>query len=42
MGTVWNGPFKLLVPSKSRVVTIYGRSPEYQVAQEDFVRSIHG
>jgi hypothetical protein len=38
----WDGPFKLLVPSKSRVVTIYGRSPEYQVAQEGFARSIHG
>lgn len=34
----WDGPFKLSVPSKGRVVTIYGRDPEYQTAQEDFVR----
>jgi|LQYC01.1.fsa_nt_gi hypothetical protein len=38
----WDGPFKLPVPSKNSVVTIYGRSPEYQTAQEDFIRSIHG
>ena len=38
----WDGPFKLPVPSRGRVVTIYGRSPGYQAAQEGFVRSIHG
>lgn len=38
----WDGPFKLPVPSKDRVVTIYGRTPEYHDAQEDFIKSIHG
>ncbi|MEN6318520.1 MAG: hypothetical protein ABFD82_07160 [Syntrophaceae bacterium] len=34
----WDGPFKLAVPSKGRVVTIYGRNPDYVKAQENFVR----
>ena len=38
----WDGPFKLQVPSQNRVVTIYGRSPEYQAAQENFIGNIHG
>ena len=38
----WDGPFKLPVPSQNRVITIYGRSPEYQAAQENFIGSIHG
>ncbi|MEQ1484111.1 hypothetical protein [Methyloglobulus sp.] len=38
----WDGPFKFPVPSQNKVVTIYGRSPEYQTAQENFIRSIHG
>jgi hypothetical protein len=38
----WEGPFKLPVPSQNRVVTIYGRSPEYQTAQDKFVRSLKG
>lgn len=38
----WDGPFKLPVPSQNRVVTIYGRSPEYLAAQENFIASIHG
>ena len=37
----WDGPFKLHVPSINRLVTIYGRPPEYQTAQEDFMRSLH-
>ena len=36
----WDGPFKLPVPSQGRVVTIYGRSPDYQAAQEAFIRSL--
>ncbi len=36
----WDGPFKLPVPSKGRVVTIYGRVPEYQNAQENFIRNV--
>jgi len=36
----WDGPFRLQVPSKDRVVTIYGRVPEYQSAQDNFIRSI--
>ena len=36
----WDGPFKLSVPSKGRVVTIYGRVPEYENAQENFIRSV--
>lgn len=39
---VWHGPFKFPVPSQSRVVIIYGRSHEYQTAQEIFVRSLNG
>ena len=38
----WDGPFKLPVPSKGIVVTIYGRAPEYQNAQENFIMSLHG
>ena len=38
----WDGPFKLPVPSQNRVVTIYGRSPDYQTAQDNFMGSIHG
>ena len=37
----WDGPFKLHVPSINKFVTIYGRSPEYQTAQENFMRSFH-
>jgi hypothetical protein len=38
----WDGPFKLAVPSQNRVVTIFGRLPDYQAAQENFIGSIHG
>lgn len=38
----WDVPFKLPVPSENRVVTIYGCSPEYQVAQAKFLRSKDG
>ena len=38
----WDGPFKLPVSSQNCVVKIYGRSPEYQAAQENFIGSIHG
>lgn len=34
----WEGPFKLPIPAKGQVVTIYGRTPEYQNAQESFVK----
>lgn len=37
----WDGPFKLYVPSINKFVTIYGRHPGYQTAQEDFMRSLH-
>lgn len=37
----WDGPFKLHVPSINKFVTIYGRPPEYQTAQENFMRSFH-
>ena len=37
----WDGPFKIYVPSKYKVVTIYGRHPEFQIAQKDFMRSFH-
>ena len=33
--------FKLHVPSINKFVTIYGRPPEYQTAQENFMRSFH-
>ena len=36
----WDGPFKLPVPSKGQVVTVYGHVPEYQNAQENFIRSV--
>lgn len=36
----WEGPFKLPVPSQGKLVTIYGHSPEYQAAQNDFIRNI--
>lgn len=38
----WDGPFKFLVPSQNMVVTIYGRLPEYQTAQDDFIKNIQG
>jgi hypothetical protein len=34
----WHGPFKLPVPSQNRVVTIFGRSPEYLATQDNFLR----
>lgn len=34
----WVGPFKLAVPSQNRVVTIFGRFPEFEAAQETFLR----
>jgi hypothetical protein len=37
----WDGPFRLHVPSRTRFVTIYGRSPDYQIAQEDFMKIYH-
>jgi hypothetical protein len=36
----WDGPFKFPVPAENKVVTIYGRSPEYLTAQENFVRNV--
>lgn len=36
----WDGPFKFPIPSQYKVVIVYGRSPEYQAAQEDFIRSV--
>ncbi|NGZ10449.1 MAG: hypothetical protein CV088_13850 [Nitrospira sp. LK70] len=38
----WVGPFKLPVPSRNRVVMIFGRLPEYEAAQEKFIRSVRG
>ena len=38
----WVGPFKFPVPSQDRVLTIYGHSPEYQIAQNNFLRSHNG
>lgn len=38
----WDGPFRLHVPSRNKFVTIYGRAPEYQIAQEDFKRTHNG
>lgn len=35
----WDGPFRLYVPSKNTFVTIFGRVPEYQIAQEKFLRT---
>ena len=35
----WEGPFKLYVPSIDKTLTIYGRTPEYQIAQKDFTRN---
>jgi len=37
----WDGPFKLHVPSVNKFVTIYGRPPEYQNEQKNFMRSFH-
>jgi hypothetical protein len=37
----WDGPFKLHVPSINKFVTIFGRPPEYQLAQEKFIRSLY-
>jgi len=38
----WDGPFKLHVPSRNKFVTIYGQSPEYDIAQENFMRTFDG
>jgi hypothetical protein len=38
----WVGPFKFPVPSQDRVLTIYGHYPEYQIAQNNFLRSHNG
>lgn len=38
----WDGPFKFPDPSQDRVLTIYGRSPEYQIEQNNFLRSHNG
>ena len=37
----WDGPFRLYVPSQGRFVIIYGQVPEYQIAQEHFIKSLH-
>jgi len=35
----WAGPFKLFLPmTGNRPVTIYGKVPEYEEAQKEFVR----
>ena len=38
----WDGPFRLHVPSRNKFVTIFGRVPEYQIAQEEFMRTHNG
>lgn len=38
----WDGPFRLHVPSRNNFIAIYGRSPEYRIAQEDFIKTLHG
>jgi hypothetical protein len=35
----WDGPFRLHVPSKNRIIIIFGRVPEYLSAQEKFRRT---
>jgi hypothetical protein len=37
----WDGPFKLPVESQKRVIVIYGRSPDYQVAQDKYIGGIN-
>ena len=38
----WDGLFRLYVPSKNTFVTIFDRVPEYQIAQDKFMRSHNG
>ena len=38
----WDGPFRLHIPSRNKFVTIFGRAPEYQIAQEEFMRTHNG
>lgn len=33
----WDGPFRMSIPSKSEVVIMYGRSSDYEAAQEEFI-----
>ena len=39
----WDGPFKLAIPSLgSRLVTVYGKVPEYEKTQQEFMDKIKG
>ena len=39
----WDGPFKLVVPKLGgKMITVYGKVPEYQEAQQEFMDSIKG
>lgn len=38
LGTNWVGPFLFSVPSVNSTVKIYGRNPDYLIAQQEFVK----
>jgi hypothetical protein len=37
----WEGPFRLNIPSRRCSLTIYGQSPYYQIALENFMKRCH-
>jgi len=39
----WDGPFRLTVPQLGgKIITIYGRIPEYETAQQEFINNVKG
>lgn len=38
LGENWVGPFFFSMPSVNRTVKIYGRTPDYLIAQQEFVK----
>jgi len=37
----WDGPFRLHMPSRGCTLNIYGQSPYYQIALENFMDRFH-
>lgn len=39
----WDGPFMLAIPKLGdKVITVYGKIPEYQKSQQEFIDSMKG
>ena len=37
----WDGPFRLNMPSRGCTLTIYGRTPYYETALQNFIERFH-